>query len=191
MPDQARPLRRRLNFFLRDFRLVEAWASPPDGVTLCAYLARRKTYIPILDARWTPSGETVAFAAVKRSQLLYAVSPDGDVAHAPRGAVGSTHGVEMLLEGGLFVRGSLPVSDGQRLADYLDTAGPFLPLSNALLRKSGRPPRQTNVVWGDIALNQDVIQAIWEVAVSEAEAEGPARVARPVRRDRDRSGGSA
>jgi hypothetical protein len=162
MTDTTRPPKRRMNLFLRDFRLVEAWASPPDGATLCAYLARRKTYVPVLDARWTPTGETVRFAVVKRSQILYAAAPSGDVPHTPRGSTVGPHAVEMLLEGGLFVGGTLPVGDGQRLADYLDTAGPFLPFSNAILKRSGRPPRQTNVVWGDIALNQDVIQAIWE-----------------------------
>ena len=190
MTDTTRPPRRRLNLFLRDFRMVEAWiASPPDDATLCAYLARRKTYVPVLDARWTPSGETVPFAMIKRSQILYAAAPDGDVMHAPRASNSNLHAVEMLLEGGLFVSGSLPVSDGQRLADYLDTAGPFLPVSRTVLRKSGRPPRPSNVRWGDIALNQDVIQAIWEA--DEAESRDPsvrARGSAGARRGRDRSG---
>jgi hypothetical protein len=92
----------------------------------------------------------------------------------------------MLLEGGLFVRGTLPVSDGQRLADYLDTAGPFLPVSTALLRTSGRPPRPANVKWGDIALNQDVIQAIWESEEADAGPRGRrTRDIASVRHDRD------
>lgn len=189
MTEATRPPRRRLNLFLRDFRLVEAFTSPPDGATLCGYLARRKAYIPVLDARWTPSGETVPFAVLKRSQILYAASPHGDIPHVPRGSNTPGHRVEMLLEGGLFVSGVLPVGDGQRLADYLDTAGPFLPVSAAILRQSGRPPRETNVAWGDIALNHDVIQAIWEPQETQ-EAEPSVRTRGPAgaRRGRDRSG---
>jgi hypothetical protein len=176
MTDTSRPPRRRLQFFLRDFRLVDASVALPDGVTLYAYLARRRGYVPVLDARWTPSGESVPFAVVKRDQMLYAMAPDGDVPHVAAGSTLVKQAVEMLLEGGLFVRGELPLSEGQRLVDYLDTAGPFLPVAGVVLLRSGRPPKRANVTWGDIALNQDVIQAIWES--EPAEEPSPRRTAR-------------
>jgi hypothetical protein len=36
---------------------------------------------------------------------------------------------------------------------------------NAQLLRSGRPPKQVNVHLGDVVLNQDAIQAVWEVGV--------------------------
>ncbi len=158
---ERRPPQRRIQFFLRDFRLVEATVAVPAGITLAVWLNRKRGQVAVLDARWTPTGERVPFAVLRLAQVLWASAPDGDVAHGmSSGAV--LRPVEFLLEGGLFVQGELPLSDGQRIGDYLDTVGPFLPLTDAVLMRSGRPPRDTNVAWRDIALNQDAVQAIWE-----------------------------
>jgi hypothetical protein len=37
------------------------------------------------------------------------------------------------------------------------------PVRNAQLLRSGRPPKEVNVQLGDIVLNQQAIQAVWEV----------------------------
>jgi len=164
MTDTRRP-QRRVQFFLRDFRLIDAGATVPEGMTLAAWLNRKRRHVAVVDARWTPTGERVAFAVIRLGQILYACAPDGDIANAASTA--PTRHVELLLEGGLFVRGALPLSEGQRIGDYLDAAGVFLPLSDAVLMRSGRPPRDANVMWRDIALNHEAVQAIWETRAGD------------------------
>ena len=163
----TRRLQRRVQFFLRDFRLIDGVATVPEGMTLAAWLNRKRRHVAVVDARWTPTGERVAFAVIRLGQLLYACAPDGDIAHAAPTTPTSRH-VELLLEGGLFVRGALPLSEGQRIGDYLDAAGAFLPLSDAVLMRSGRPPRDANVKWRDIALNHEAVQAMWEARSGDA-----------------------
>ena len=52
--------------------------------------------------------------------------------------------------------------ENQRLADYLEAQPQFLPLRNAQLLRSGRPPKEVNMSLGDVVLNQSAIQAVWE-----------------------------
>ncbi len=69
----------------------------------------------------------------------------------------------MRLEGGLILRGGVPAHPDQRLADWLEFAGPFVPLMRAHLLRSGRPPRRTNLVLRDVAIHRDGIQTVSEV----------------------------
>jgi hypothetical protein len=162
MPEQPRLPRRRLRLFLRDFRLVEGFAHMPESLTLAAYLANRRGYLHLLDLRWQPSGECAPFAVVRVSQLLYAASADKEVALVSTTPGLEPHRVELLLEGGLYVTGGMVLGPRQRLSDYLESAGAFVPVVGAELQKSGRPPRRQNVRWGDVVVNQDAIQAVWD-----------------------------
>ena len=123
MAEQPRLPRRRLRLFLRDFRLVEGFVNMPDGLTLAAYLANRKGYLHVLDLRWQPSGESAPFAVVRVGQLLYAAAANQDVALVGVAPGTATHPVEILLEGGLYVRGGVVLGPRQRLSDYLESAG--------------------------------------------------------------------
>lgn len=146
----------------------------PSGLTLASYLANRKGYLHILDLRWQPSGESAPFAVVRVGQLLYATCTDRDIAVANLPPAADPHPVELLLEGGLYVRGGVVLGPRQRMSDYLESAGGFLPVIGAELLQSGRPPRPHNVEWGDIVVNQDAIQAVWD---GEIAAEGSSRTA--------------
>lgn len=154
---------RRLRIFLRDFRMVEATVSLADGQALTSYFANRKAYVNLRGAHWTGSGEDVAHAALRVDQVLWAAAPDGDVPLTNASQANRGRDVEVQLDGGLLVRGALIMSDQQRLSDYLDTAGQFVPMLHAQLLRSGRPPRKVNVNLGDIVLNQDGVQAAWHV----------------------------
>jgi hypothetical protein len=162
MPDAARLPRRRLRFFLRDFRLAEACALMPDGLSLSSYLANRRGYLHLLDVRWQPTPDRVDFAVLRSDQVLYAASLDGDVALVNVVPAARAHGVELLVDGGLYLRGGLMLSPRQRLGDFLESAGAFVPLLGVELLRSEPAPRRRNVTWGDIVLNQDVIQSVWE-----------------------------
>jgi hypothetical protein len=162
--DSARSSTRRLRIFLRDFRLVEATVHLGDGSALAPYFANRKSYVNLREARWVGTGDNVSHAVLKVDQMLWAAAPDGDVplTNASRAAKGRD--VEMQLDGGLLLQGALLMSPQQRLSDYLESAGPFLPVLGARLLRSGRPPRTVNMELGDIVLNQAGIQSVWELA---------------------------
>jgi hypothetical protein len=131
----------------------------------------RRAYVPLLEPRWTPTGESLPFALLKVSQIIYAAAMQGDVRLVSAPIASAPQPVEIVVEGGLHIRGGIMLSGGQRLSDYLDAAGAFLPETGAVLMKSGRPPQATNVVWGDIALNHDAVQAVWEASRGVSDAE--------------------
>lgn len=152
----------------------------PSGLTLASYLANRKGYLHLLDLRWQPSGESAPFAVVRVGQVLYAACTDPEIAVANRPPAAETHPVKLLLEGGLHVRGGVLLGPRQRMSDYLESAGGFLPVLGAELLQSGRPPRDHNVEWGDIVVNQDAIQAVWDGDPVAARSPRDARTAQAV-----------
>jgi hypothetical protein len=168
MPDSTRLPRRHLRFFLRDFRLAEAYALMPDGLSLSSYLANRRGYLHLLDVRWQPTPDRVDFAVLRTDQVLYAASIEHDVALVNAVPAARPHGVELLVDGGLYLRGGLMLSPRQRLGDFLESAGAFVPLLGVELLRSEPAPRRFNVRWGDIVLNQDVIQSVWETETWKA-----------------------
>jgi hypothetical protein len=181
MLDASRLPTRRLRLFLRDFRQVDAITRVAEGQSLTSYCANRRSYINLQEARWT-TGDAADFVVLRVSQLLWAASLDGDVPLVQPVPSAPGRLVEMHLDGGLFVRATLMTGPLQRLGDYLESAGQFIPLQHALLLRTGRPPRSVNVVLGDIALNQDAIQAMWEFRGNDdAEAAVDDRFARDPR----------
>jgi hypothetical protein len=183
MPDASRLPRRRLRFFLRDFRLAEAFALLPDGLSLHSYLANRRGYIHLIQPTWQPLHERVEFAVLRTDQILYAAALDSDVPLVSVVPAANAHGIELLVEGGLFIRAGLMLGPRQRLGDFLASAGPFVPLVGAMLLRSGRPPRDHNVFWGDVVLNQNAVQAAWESG--QWEPSGESRASRSARRKRE------
>lgn len=154
---------RRLRIFLRDFRMLEATVSLADGQALASYFAHRKSYINLSAALWTGTGDSVKHAVLRVEQVLWAASLDHDIPLTSASVHGVGRAVEMQLDGGLLLRGSLSLGDQQRVSDYLEIASPFIPVSDAALLRSGRPPQKVNVDLGGVVLNQDAIQAIWEI----------------------------
>jgi hypothetical protein len=161
--DTNRSPTRRLRIFLRDFRLVDATVSLADGQALSSYFAHRRAYVNLSGLHWTGTGDDVEHAALRVAQVLWASAPDADVPLSNASAANRGRAVEIQIDGGLLVRGALIMSEKQRLSDYLEIAGPFLPVVGAQLLRSGRPPKKVNVVLGDVVINQDAIQAAWEL----------------------------
>jgi hypothetical protein len=165
---------RQLRVFLRDFRLVQAAVNLADGQALAGYFASRKAYVNLQNARWSGTDRPVEHAVLRVNQVLWASAPDSDISLTSASVPNHGRGVELQIEGGLLVRGSLVMGAKQRVSDYLEMAGPFVPVLNAQLLRSGRPPKQVNVELGDIVLNQDAIQAAWELALQPGAAEASA-----------------
>jgi hypothetical protein len=161
--DTGKSPTRRLRIFLRDFRMVEATVSLAEGQALASYFAHRKAYVNLVGAHWAGTGDDVAHAVLKVGQVLWAAAPERDVPLTNASATTRGREVEIQLDGGLLMQGTLTLSEHQRLSDYLESAGPFLPMLGAQLLRSGRPPKKVNVQLGDVVINQDAIQAVWEV----------------------------
>ena len=171
MADQTKLPARRLRLFLRDFRMVEAQISLAEGQPLMQYFASRKQYVNLRGARWASTGDNVQHAALKVDQVLWAAAMDGDILLVTANVTTIPREVEIQLEGGLLVRAGLIIGEGQRLSDYLESQAQFLPVRNAQLLRSGRPPKEVNVALGDIVLNQAAVQAIWEIAAQKIKGE--------------------
>ncbi len=162
---------RRIRLYLRALRRIDARVGVPAGQSLVAFLGARRSYVNLLDAEW--AGESLAspHAVVKLDRVLWASAPDGDVSLVGAAPGRAIRPVEIHVDGGLVLRGALALGDGQRLSDYLESQGAFLPLHSAVLLRSGPPPRGVNLRLGDVALNQDAIQAMVEVETLPVEAD--------------------
>jgi hypothetical protein len=158
----AKTATRRLRMFLRDFRLIEADVSLAEHQSLASYFSSRRHYVNLRDAEWVDAHDRAGHAVLRVSQILWALAPEGDVSLVVSTLQARPRPIEIQADGGLMLKGGLALGDHQRLSDYLESAGAFVPLHDAVLLRSGRAPREVNVTLGDIVLNQDCIQAVME-----------------------------
>ncbi len=163
----------RLRFFLRDFRVLEGVVGLGAGVSLISLLASRKSYISLTEARWTGGDQPLEHLVLRVGQVIWVAAPAGDVplVNAPRAA--SSTIAELQLDGGLVIRGGLPLAPNQRLGDYLESAGPFLPVHSAVLLRSRHGGKPVGAPLGEIAVSQAMIEGAWEPPASPP-AEQPA-----------------
>jgi len=148
--------------------MVEASITLAEGHSLVSWLANRKSYVTLRGAKWSGNEESSYFVALKIDQILWATAMDNDIPLTTASAQLTPRQVEIQLEGGLLMRAGLSISERQRLSDYLESLGAFIPVRNAQLLKSGRPPKDVNVTLGDLVLNQSAVQAVWETAQQNA-----------------------
>ncbi|MEX2281611.1 MAG: hypothetical protein WEE89_03875 [Gemmatimonadota bacterium] len=154
---------RRLRLFLRDFRMIEATIAVAENQALTSWLANRKHYVNLRGAKWASTEDNIEHAVLKVQQVLWAAAMDNDIPLTTAMTAVQPRTVEVQLEGGLLLRGGLNVGAGQRLSDYLESHQQFIPVRGAVLLRSGRPPKEVNVTLGDVVLNQEAVQAMWEV----------------------------
>jgi hypothetical protein len=144
-PTTSRP--RRAKLILRDGVVLEGGFFLNEGQALAPYLASRKGgWVNIVEAKWAAEDETHNHAVLQVDQILIASSSDGEIpVYRPTAGASPRH-VEIGLDDGTRVRGSLHLGDRQRLSDYLFACGKFLPVLNAQRLPAGEQ-------LGDIALN--------------------------------------
>ncbi len=148
------------------------------GASVISLLASRKSYISLTDAQWSGSQKALPHLVLRVDQVVWAGAPNEDVplVNAPL-AVSPTQ-ADLQLEGGLILRGGLPMAPRQRLGDYLESAGPFVPLHKAVLLRSRHGGKPVGAALGEIAVRQSVIEAAWEIpAAPEPEAAASAEPA--------------
>ena len=171
---------RKLRLFLRDFRMVEASVNLAEGQALSSWLANRKHYVNLQGALWAGTTEVVRHAALKIDQVLWATSIENDVPLTPAASSVAPRSVGIQLEGGLLLRCGLNIGERQRLSDYLESTSQFIPVRGALLLRSGRSSKEVNLTLGDVVLNQQAIQAVWELAAQVPDEAIEERVAQGV-----------
>jgi hypothetical protein len=153
--------------------MVESQVSWAEGQSLATYFANRKQYINLRDAHWASTQESAQHVALKVDQVLWVAAPDGDINLTSASMAPTERTVEIQLDGGLLLRAGLLIAARQRLSDYLESTQQFIPITSAQLLRSGRPPKKVNVTLGDIVLNQQAIQAVWEIVAHAPEATDP------------------
>ncbi len=160
----------RIRFFLRDFRVLEGHVGLGAGSSLIALLVSRKGYVSLTDAQWSGMPESFPHLVLRVDQILWASAPAGDVPLVNAHRAAETTATELQVEGGILVRGQLPLAPRQRLGDYLEFAGPFIPLQHAVMLRSHQTGKPMEAPLGDVAVSQSVIEAAWEsIAAAPAE----------------------
>jgi general secretion pathway protein E len=153
--ERLRP--RRIQFRMRTNGVLEASIPLADNQALAPFLANRRGSVNLQDAVWVDTGKRVDFLTVAEHEIVWARPLDRavpllNIAAAPEGA---HQQVEVVLAGGQTLRGRLGMIQGQRLSEYLSSAGTFLVLWDARL-PDDRP-------LGDIAVNRSGLRSVREV----------------------------
>lgn len=151
-PSASRPRLARL--VLRDGVVIEGGFYLNDGQSLAPYLASRKGgWVNIVGAKWAGEPDTHNHAVLQADQVLLAASLDGDIPvhRALAGAVARE--VDLLLDDGTRIQGTMMLGDRQRLSDYLFSCGKFMPVLGARRRPGGE-------TLGDIALNALCVKVV-------------------------------
>ena len=145
---------RRARIVLRDGMSIEGGFYLNDGQALAPYLASRKGgWVNIVAAQWASEHEIHNHAVLQTDQILMASSSDGEIpVHNP--TTGATaRFVEIGLDDGTHVTGTLHLGQRQRLSDYLAGCGKFLPMFAARWL-----PRDEKM--GDVALNAMCVKVV-------------------------------
>ena len=158
-PVQSRP--RKVHIVLRDGDVVDGGLYLTDGQALAPYLGTRKNgWVNVVSAVWQREGELHRHAVLQTDHIVIASATDKDYPVQPASQVGVPRAVDLLLDDGTRVQGSLYLAVRQRLSDFLSTCGTFLPLLGARRVHDGDE-------LGDIAVNSGCVRAVRDAKVFE------------------------
>lgn len=156
-PVQSRP--RKVHIVLRDGDVVDGGLYLNDAQALAPYLGTRKNgWVNVVNAIWQREGEVHGHAVLQTEHVVIASAPDRDYPVQPANTIGVARAVDILLEDGTRVQGSLYLADRQRLSDFLSTCGSFMPLLAARRVHDGTE-------LGDVAVNSGCVKAVRDAKV--------------------------
>lgn len=135
--------------------MLEGAISAADGQLLTNWLGSRKGWVNLTRVHFLESGERKPHVAIQSNRILWAHAVDGSIALMGVNTAATPRKVEIQLEGGLALQGTLSLVQRQRLSDYLASFGDFIPVRDARMAVSGEPI-------GDIAVNQEAIEHLRE-----------------------------
>jgi hypothetical protein len=157
---KSRP--RQATLVMRDSATVECGLYLNDGQALAPYLSSRKGgWVNVVNAHWAGEEGAHNHAVLQADHILAATSTEGDIPMSGGNAGRATRDVDITMEDGSHFRGTLNLSERQRLSDYLTACGKFLPVLNAMrVGYAGAV--------GDIAINCAAVRVIRDARVFQA-----------------------
>ena len=139
---------------MRDETILDGGIYMTDAQALAPYLGSRPNgWINIVDAVWLTEGERHSHAVIQADHILMASVVSGDAAVQLTTDTSTPRPVDIKLEDGTRVQGSLVLQERQRMSDFLAACGKFLPLV-------GATPVPDGEALGDIALNAGCVRAV-------------------------------
>lgn len=162
---------RAIRLQLRDGDWVVGGVYLTDGQALAPYVGSRKGgWLNVVQARWASEGVLHPHAVVQADDVVWARSTDPQIRVAPISATAVPREVDILLEDGSRLIGSIQVMAKQRLSDFLSSCGGFLPVIGAARPHGGDS-------YGDIALNARCVKAVRDGRMQawDADADAPGR----------------
>ncbi|MDA1080194.1 MAG: hypothetical protein O2973_00745 [Gemmatimonadetes bacterium] len=151
-PIQSRA--RRVHIVMRDGTVLDGGIYMTDAQALAPYLGSRPSgWINIVDAVWLTEGERHSHAVIQADHILIACGVSGDAEVQLASDTSIPRPVDIKIEDGTRVQGSLVLQERQRMSDFLAACGKFLPLVGATCLPDGE-------ALGDITLNAGCVRAV-------------------------------
>jgi type IV pilus assembly protein PilB len=145
---------------LRDHAVVEGMISATDGQVLPSWLGSRKGWVNLTNVHFLATGERQQHVAIQTTRILWAMPLDAAIPVVGTNPSAAPRPVEIQLENGISLDGSLLLVQRQRLSDYLASFGEFIPVRSARVTATGED-------LGDIVVNQEAIERLREADGAE------------------------
>jgi type II secretory ATPase GspE/PulE/Tfp pilus assembly ATPase PilB-like protein len=147
---------RSARIVLRDGSVVEGDVHVTPGTSLARHLAAAGAWVNLTNASVPDRDEPVVHTAMQTGSILWAASLSDDLPVGTTLPDSSPRPVELALDGGMEICGTIHLPSAQRLSDFLEDSGPFLPLFDATLALGTAP-------LGDLVVSRSALHRIAEL----------------------------
>ncbi|HEX8430305.1 MAG TPA: ATPase, T2SS/T4P/T4SS family, partial [Longimicrobium sp.] len=147
---------RSARIVLRDGSVVEGDVHVTPGTSLARHLAAAGAWVNLTNASVPDRDEPVVHTAMQTGSILWAASLSDDLPVGTTLPDSSPRPVELALDGGMEIAGTIHLPTAQRLSDFLEDSGPFLPLFDATLALGTAP-------LGDLVVSRSALHRIAEL----------------------------
>jgi type II secretory ATPase GspE/PulE/Tfp pilus assembly ATPase PilB-like protein len=147
---------RSARIVLRDGSVVEGDVHVTPGTSLARHLSAAGAWVNLTNASVPDRDEPVVHTAMQTGSILWAASLSDDLPVGTTLPDSSPRPVELALDGGMEIAGTIHLPSAQRLSDFLEDSGPFLPLFDATLALGTAP-------LGDLVVSRSALHRIAEL----------------------------
>lgn len=141
---------------LRNGRTVDGSIHISPTQPLIEFLAMKKSYLNLTDARWSEDGDRLPHLSLKIQEILWVMPRDGKlILSSAVPPSQSPRKVELHLVDGSTLRVTLSLASELRMSDYFESSPSFLPIWDV----SGAIPEESR----RLAVHEGAIMAIREL----------------------------
>lgn len=141
---------------LRNGRTVDGSIHISPAQPLIEFLAMKKAYLNLTDARWSEEGERLPHLSLRIQEILWVMPRDGTlILSSAVPPSQSPRKVELHLVDGSTLRVTLSLASELRMSDYFESSPSFLPIWDV----SGATPEESR----RLAVHEGAIMAIREL----------------------------